>query len=393
MNWTTPDDIKAQVRKLWDQGLLLASLAGGEVPFPRRMAFRGPGSRDLSVCFGEVKDWIARLSEQSGLYRIEWRGVNHRVIGNNRIPAAIWVDSLEDALGLIGKRRDADRFATLVARTRELRPELIPWLAKRPLRALELEDDWTRLLAITSWLLGHPRPGVYLRQINLPGVHSKFVEAHRGVLDELLNLLLPPDAIDANFTGVGGFCRRYGFREKPERVRFRALSAEAIPALTGPDRDVTLTGSDFAALNPPANTVFITENEINFLGFPSVSNAIVLFGAGYGFGSLADASWLKTRRIHYWGDLDTHGFAILNQLRELFPHTVSFLMDERTLLAHRPFWETELRPERGELHRLNVEEHTLYCRLRDNHWGDRVRLEQERIGFDFLTDALKNGLK
>ena len=36
----------------------------------------------------------------------------------------------------------------------------------------------------------------------------------------------------------------------------------------------------------------------------------------------------------YWGDLDTHGFAILNRLRECFPHARSMLMDRATLLAH-----------------------------------------------------------
>jgi hypothetical protein len=30
---------------------------------------------------------------------------------------------------------------------------------------------------------------------------------------------------------------------------------------------------------------------------------------------------------------------------------------------------------------LNAEESTLFDQLRQNHWGDRVRLEQEMIGF------------
>ncbi len=35
---------------------------------------------------------------------------------------------------------------------------------------------------------------------------------------------------------------------------------------------------------------------------------------------LAEASWLKERDLFYWGDIDTHGFAILDQLRGHFPH-------------------------------------------------------------------------
>jgi hypothetical protein len=139
----------------------------------------------------------------------------------------------------------------------------------------------------------------------------------------------------------------------------------------------------------PVSKVFITENEINFLAFPNVPDAVLIFGAGYGFDNLASATWLKQKRIYYWGDIDTHGFAILNQLRGFFPDAISFLMDRRTLLDHRPLWGVEAQPETTHLVRLNTEENALYDQLRHNHWGDRVRLEQERIGFDFLRDVLR----
>lgn len=404
MTWTTPSDLKAQVQKLWDRGLLLASLAGGESVLPRRLLLKGPGSRDLSERFPEVRDWIADLSAAAGPYRIEWRSVNHRVLGANQIPAAIWIDTLEDALGLIGKRRAADQFAGLVEMTRKQQPELIPWLVKRPLLALALADDWPRLLALVAWLREYPRPAIYLRQIDLPGVHTKLIEGHRGVLAELLDLVLPAEAIDTAHTGIGGFCRRYGFRDKPLRVRFRLLdpairvlatnkvtgaSCSRLPPVEALDQDLTLTQSAFAALDPPVTTVFITENEINFLAFPPVAGAMVIFGAGYGFENLATAAWLQTKTVYYWGDIDTHGFAILNQLRRLLPCAVSFLMDQQTLLDHRQLWGIETQPETAALTRLTAEESILYDQLRQNHWGDRIRLEQERIGFDYLRDAMR----
>ena len=403
MTWTTPSDLKAQVQKLWDRGLLLASLAGGESVLPRRLTLKGPDSRDLSDRFPEVRDWIADLSAAAGPYRIEWRAVNHRVLGANQIPAAIWIDTLEDALGLIGKRRAADQFAALAEMTRAQQPALVRWLARYPLRALELSEDWPRLLALVAWLREHPRPAIYLRQIDLPGVHTKLIERHRGVLSELLDLALPAEAIDAAYTGTGGFCRRYGFLDKPLRVRFRLLdpairvlatnkeagaSCSRLPPDEVPDQDLTLTQADFAALTLPVTTVFITENEINFLAFPPVPGAMVIFGAGYGFENLATAAWLQSRTVYYWGDIDTHGFAILNQLRRLLPRAVSFLMDQQTLLHHRALWGIEEQPSTADLARLTPEERTLYDQLRQNHWGDRIRLEQERIGFDYLRVAL-----
>jgi hypothetical protein len=404
MSWTAPDDLKAQVQKLWDRGAMLASLADGPSLFPQRFTLKEPSSRELSEQFPAVRKWIAELLASVGPYRIEWRSVNHRVVGSNQIPVAVWIDQLRDALGWIGKQRAADQFTGVVLQTRRRQPALLSWLTRRPLRGLEMAGDWPRLLDFLDWMLAHPRPGIYLRQIDLPGVHTKLLEKHRGVLAELLDLVLPEEAIDTAHTGVGGFCSRYGFLDKPLRVRFRLLDpgicllatnevagASCSGASHHPpsDQDITLTHAAFAALNLPAvSRVFITENEINFLAFPPVPAAMVIFGAGYGFENLATAGWLQHKDIFYWGDIDTHGFAILNQLRATFPRTRSLLMDQQTLLAHRPLWGVETQPETANLARLNAAESVLYDQLRQNHWGDRVRLEQERIGFEYIKASL-----
>ena len=388
MSWTTPAVLKAQVQKLWDRGLLLSSLISGESVFPRRLTLKGPDSRELSDSFTEVRDWIARLSGAAKQYRIVWRSVNHRILGANELPAEIWIDTLDDALGLIGKRQEARQFAAMVKLTRDGQPALLPWLEKRPLRALELAEEWPRILSIVAWRLTHPQPGIYLRQIDLPGVHSKFIEGHRGVLGELFDLVLPPEEIDTTALGAGGFCRRYGFQDKPMRVRFRILDPALAVFMTESDQDITVTQATFARLELPVTKVFITENEINFLAFPDVPEAMVIFGAGYGFENLAAVEWLRKRVIHYWGDIDTHGFAILNQLRGFFPHAASLLMDRETLMEHQALWGVEPSPETGALIRLTAEECALYDQLGRNELGRQIRLEQERIGFEWLVGAL-----
>lgn len=389
MSWTTPAELRAQVRKLWDRGVLLAGLAENDTIFPRRLILKGPNSKELGERFGEVRNWIAHLDGAARFYRIVWRSVNHRVLGTNSIPDEIWIDSLQDALDLIGKRSDAERFAALVTQTRERQPLLLPWMAKRPLRVLALAQDWPRLLAVVTWLQLHPRPGIYLRQVDIAGVHSKFIEGHRGVLGELFDLVLPTETVDAAFSGGSGFCRRYGFRDKPLRIRFRILDPALAVFPTKADLDIAVTQECFAQLDLPVAKIFITENEVNFLAFPQVAGGMVIFGAGYGFENLATADWLRDREIHYWGDIDTHGFAILNQLRGYFPQAASFLMDRGTLLAHRPLWGVESQPETRDLQRLTVAERLFYDDLRLNRLGDQVRLEQERIGFVRVVEALE----
>jgi hypothetical protein len=388
MTWTRPRDLRKTVQRLWDKGALLASLAGGESLFPKRLPLKGPTSTELTQNFEEVRRWITQLDRQAKHYRIVWRHVNHRVLGANDLPGEIWIDTLEDALAFVGRQRDAERFAALVAMTEERLPDLTPWLCKRPLRALALADDWPLLLDVVAWIRQHPRPDLYLRQVDIPGVHSKFIEGHRSVLTELFDLVLPEDVVDREAGGVAGFGQRYGFRGKPVRVRFRILDDALAVFPTGTDQDIAVTHDTFAGLDLPVGTVFITENEINFLAFPRAAQSMVVFGAGYGFDMFVRARWLQDRRLFYWGDIDTHGFAILDQLRGLFPHVRSFLMDRETLMAHKSLWGHEPRREMRDLPRLDPEEQALYDDLRYNRLGDQLRFEQERVGFDWVKNRV-----
>ena len=251
MSWTTPADLRAQVQRLWDRGELLRAAVADTVSWPLRLSLKAPSAADLSERFDAVRDWVRTLAEAPPL-RIEWRDWHHRVQGTQRLPAAVWLDTLHDALALVGKLRQARRFELLWQHTAQAQPALLPWLSRRPLQALELAERWQRLLAVVAWLQAHPRPGVYLRQVDVPGVHSKFIEAHRGVLTELLDLALPGAAVEPAAAGVAQFTRRFGFLDKPVRIRFRLLDP-ALPSLPGCAglSDVTLDAGSFAGLALP----------------------------------------------------------------------------------------------------------------------------------------------
>lgn len=388
MTWSTPQDLKAQLMRLWERGELLRDAVSGHARFPLRLALKGPSSADITERFAAVRAWAAELAQMPSV-RLEWQEVRHRVQGMQRLPAAVWVDTIDDALAWLGKRRDWQRFTDQVALTRREQPVLLPWLEKRPLQALLLAEDWPRLLAVVAWVANHPRPGIYLRQVDLPGVHSKFIELHRAVLNELLDLALPAEAIDAGKTGVAQFAARYGFRDKPMRIRMRILdpAMAALPGTACPD--ITLDADSFRCLSLDVQRVVITENEINFLSLPRLPRTLALFGAGYGWEVLAQARWLDRCTIHYWGDIDTHGFAILDQLRGHFSHVSSFLMDRATLQAHQPFWGREEKQHLADLKRLMPPERDLYDDLRDNRIGERLRLEQEHVGFGWVRVGLR----
>ena len=271
----------------------------------------------------------------------------------------------------------------MLALTEKSHPELLPWLIRRPLRGIEVKDAWPELLNLVAWLKRHPRPEIYLRQLDLPGVHTKFLEHHKGVLAELLSLALPAEAVRPDSPT---FETRFGFLAPPARIRLRLLSAcsELPPGV----RDLTLSVKELANWSVPLSRVFVTENEINFHAFPELPNSLVIFGSGYRVELLAQLPWLSNRELYYWGDIDTHGFAILDRLRHAHPHTVSFLMDQRTLFEHRLRWVSEDKPAHRDLLNLTTSERELYQGLVGNSWGTRVRLEQELIGYTWARAAI-----
>ena len=392
MRWTTAASIAEQVLRRWNRGEILAARVTGETLFPLEVRLKGPSAREVADRFGEVQDWTRALARASSDSRgfgfaLRLKTLRNRVQGRNELPVAAIIATESDALRLIRREAEAERFEALAGATLARHPALRGWLARHPLTALAHTEHWERVLAVLDWFVAHPRPGLYLRQLDIPGVDTKFIETHRGLVAELLDAVLPAQAVDREASGARRFNQRYGLRSDPPLVRFRLLDPALYIHGLG---DLSLPPEQFATLKVPARRVFLTENRINGLAFPDCPGSVVVFGLGYGLESLAQVTWLGDVEVHYWGDLDTHGFGILNRLRAFLPDARSFLMDRGTLDAHRALWGQEPADKRysGEPTRLTRHESVLFDELRSDRLGERVRLEQERIGFGWLQQVL-----
>ncbi len=325
-------------------------------------------------------------------YAIEWTEVSHRQLGRNRVPAAVTIAGESDALRLLGKKSEAERFTGLCRETLTRFPQLEDWLSAKPHAVLQQADAWDGILTVLEWFKNNPHSGLYLRQVDIAGVDTKFIEVRKGLLSELLDRILPVPAGEKAPAGARHFEARYGLRAKPVSIRFRFLEETPASSVLS---DIATPLEQFTRLNPPCRNVFITENEINGLAFPMVPDSMVIFGLGYGVDCLADIPWLREKRVFYWGDIDTHGFAILNRLRSpsLFPDARSFLMDYETLSAYKSLWVEEAAPFKGALPRLLPEESAVFEDLSGNVSGYHVRLEQERIPFGRVLEQVQRVLR
>ena len=153
--------------------------------------------------------------------------------------------------------------------------------------------------------------------------------------------------------------------------------------------DVELRTDELASHPFDVDRVFLVENEVSALAFPAVPRSLLIFGGGYAVGRVGGVHWLRDVLLYYWGDIDTHGFRILDLLRARFPHTRSMLMDRATLLAHEAHWDREPAVVNTHLEHLSADEAALYRDLVEDTFGSAVRLEQERVSYPLIESAIR----
>ncbi|WP_243833389.1 Wadjet anti-phage system protein JetD domain-containing protein [Frigoribacterium sp. PhB116] len=228
--------------------------------------------------------------------------------------------------------------------------------------------DFDLLLGVLDWVAANPTSGLYLRQLPIHGIHTKWIESHRRLVFAFVGAVTGESTL--------------GLASSPSLIRLRVLDARLRPAGIG---DLAVPAATLTAWAPAPTTVFVFENLETVLAMPDLPGAVVVHGSGYAVDRLAAVPWIQSSRIVYWGDLDSHGFAILDTIRRGCDDVRSVLMDEATLDAHADLIGHEASPHRGVLARLTPGESTALHRLRD---GGDLRLEQERIDWRFAVDAL-----
>ncbi|OOH85009.1 hypothetical protein BMT54_12030 [Pasteurellaceae bacterium 15-036681] len=385
--WTTEKEIKQQLDKLWQKGGFLSAVVSGESLFPLKLKLNKPTSKQITEQFEQVRKWVAELAKLSFI-QIEWKSISHRIQGEQQIPESIWIKDLDTLLTVLRQKSVYQQFISLVEMTKG-EPQLLVWLEKYPFKAVELAEQWQSLLKVVEWRKQNPSPNIYLRQVDIPTIHTKFIEQHKAVLAELFNLVLDESQIDSQFSGVSQFAQRYGFCDKLKPVRLRNLDPD-YPILSEISySDISLDPSSFAQLQPKVSKVIIVENEINYLTLPNIKDCWAIWGAGYGVNQLINAKWLNKCQLYYWGDIDTHGFAILNQLRTAFPKVTSLLMDKEVLVDNLALCSREEKQSNAVLSNLTEQEQVLYQALQQNYYGEKLRLEQEFVPFGVAIRRLE----
>lgn len=388
-----PEDVRKQlVRRFRSKHREWLASYGGDGAeanaWPLNINLGVPAERQVLKQVEDVRAWVAAWQSWRGAGSLRWNDRRWRTLGTQRVPEALTLADPAEVAQWIG---EADRWDRAQERFVELL-ERWPRLAGTLPRHFDLLADYSvvdyrRLIDMVAWIDTNPASNLYPRQLPVSGLDSKWLEGRKAVLADLVG------AVRGESSGDGDLFQLCGLRAPPQLVHLRILD-EDLRERVGGLADLSAPLEQLAGLDMPVANVFIVENRQTGLAFEDLRQSVVIMQLGYGVDVLRCLPWVAAAgRCIYWGDLDTHGFAILNRARTYLPGLKSILMDESTLHGHRDLWVQEGTQHSAEtLPLLSDCEQALYASLKSNAWGQNVRLEQERVAWSVAWDALQKAV-
>lgn len=366
-----PEDIRRKAENLYEAAIR-SWLDGKDNFFPRVIPSQKKPDSELTTAIMKVQKLRQNSKEVLGYgYSVKWQQVNSRKYGRNSFPEQISFETIEDLLRFIQKKSEFAAFTDAVTKIRNLFPQLEPWIESNIRFLTDLAPEIDGLVEVVRFLQAHPRPDCFIRELPL-AVDTKFVEQHQGVLRQWLDILLPPHCIRAD---EEHFERRFGLRYAEPHLLMRFLDPEIQKKIGFPCDVLSLPLHTVGQLPLEQARVIIVENKVNLLTIPRLPHAIGIGALGKAVSLLRYVQSLSDMPITYWGDIDIEGFEILSDLRAIFPHTQSMLMDQETLLGYRHLTV----PGTGQqmsvpVHLTSDETNAFHLCLQEN-----LRLEQERL--------------
>jgi hypothetical protein len=357
--------------------------------WPLYVALGVPTEKDVTQDPGAVRGWVDAWTTWKGDGELVWEERQWGRLGKQRLPAwMVLTTPVQVAVAVLqgGRWKVAtQRYERFVQKW----PMLVTTTAlprNFDVLADYAGDDFERLIALLSWFDANPNAGKYLRQLPVEGLDTKWIEKRRGLVMDLLQAI----------RGVQGYREFYslcGLIRREHRIRVRLLCPELRRAAGGLS-DIEAPIEELATLALAPRAAVIVENLETGVALADRPGCIAFMKLGNAVSVLNALLWLRDVPVLYWGDIDTHGFAILDRARAVIPGLRSILMDEVTLLSHRSLWgqEPAQHPDVALPH-LTDGERIVYSGLRSNTWGQKVRMEQERIAWLQAMETLDVALQ
>tara|TARA_X000001388_G_scaffold73659_1_gene65668 strand:- start:866 stop:2083 length:1218 start_codon:yes stop_codon:yes gene_type:complete len=247
------------------------------------------------------------------------------------------------------------------------------------------EKQFAKVIGVFPQIIFGMGEGLFLRQLPIEGVDTKFLESSRHA-----SLLFNLYQIEHRESFNGGTITA---RNLPELLKVESLPTSGLRVRFSPNYQpqyanlptVKLDYRDLMQMNILESNVLIVENETSVFQVRAFDDLLIIGGAGYSLEFL-NAPWLKSRKLAYWGDMDSDGMNMMNQVLNVYPNTTVLMMNEQT---YKRFEKEKVEdPNYGKFdHDFQNQYEYFLCKEAAGN-----RLEQEYISNDWVNESITQWL-
>jgi hypothetical protein len=371
--------VSDRIDKHWPESLLAAAQSQADPCWPWAVALTSLNGQALNERWSEAWRWIVDWNSWAEANHCPLTTANRRVGGVTRaIPTHITIPDI-DAAAAATEFDWPRRLGEARCRARILHKEFPTTLTAGLLRnACSLSNvDFDLAITAASWFRQHDAAGLTARQVPIAGLHAKWLDSNTRLV-----------------TGLSGR-PELGLVKRPSRIQFSYLDRCWLEQGNRRRDSISIDEADHAPGYQP-QVILVTENKDTALFFPDVEGGIVIEGNGHAVTRLAKIPWIRAcPTIVYWGDLDAHGFTILDHLRSTGIPAEAILMDEATLHRYAPY-ASPTYADGSPLPQgtpaptpfLSDHERRLLEQITAPEWAGPRRIEQERIPLQAAHEEL-----
>jgi len=374
----SPADLIAVLRRQWENAIRRESrLLGAPQAWPVVLSIGLPSPQRLRSNLDAVKRHV-ELWRAVSLGEVRWQEICYRATASPVSMPVQWIircpSEWIDASNCEIVRREFESLSLLVTHTDETFHSL--WVRRRSLwtgRPIQEVILAARLAMVLEPGCAKGKP---LRMLAMDNTDTKFFERNGALITKLLDARFDSEVSQI---GLENFLGAY--QSEDHWLLVIDLDGRLLPF-----KKLRVKTSELLETALPCASLLIEKNETCEHQLPSISDTIAVLGAGFDLG-WAEADWLKTKRVAYWGDIDTWGLQFLARARTAIPHVDALMMNMAT---YERFAKLAIREPvvagTEWLYGLTSSERQLYQHLLQQANG---RLEQEYLATPYVHEQLE----
>lgn len=389
--------------KYWNNRKTLKNLLIGNTAFPIQISLKPPkGNAALNNIMhfqefvGSWKSFCEQAEYESIQANVHWDTVTFRSLSEQKVPTYLTIPDIRSLARLLGEeekrqlRNWHSRIATILGslsielakRTvHPIRPNYERELYNTLIANLETlsgfsDSDMQLLVKLIPQLHKGMGNGCYLRALPVIFVDTKFIEKNLGFIESVTAVIIDCSAKEM------GLLNWLDCRDTPKDwLLVKPLCKNTTDSLGGLPV-LRMSSETLLRFELPAKNILVIENDQPCLSLDNIPDTIAVAGGGKNV-SWMKADWLGNKRVAYWGDIDSEGFAILSDVRSKLSTVIPLMMDSEIVETYRDRMVDEPESVAKEPVALTDRELMFFKMLRNGVYGC-TRLEQERLPMDFV---------